>query len=104
MTSNTPPEEGIKRNAEISLSFALRISSATRTAWGRYPQLVQYSIETSILPAIDKSTSRSGFPWYNSYHYLTYSILLYHGIPPCGGSPKPGAVLGPPRDHLGPAL
>jgi hypothetical protein len=32
MTSNTPPEEGIRRNAEISLSFALRISSATRTA------------------------------------------------------------------------
>lgn len=48
VTSKTPPEDGTRRRELTSFLFALRISSATRTAWGRYPQLVQYSMVTSI--------------------------------------------------------
>jgi len=55
-TSKTPPDDGIRRSVLTSFFLAFRISSATRTAWERYPHSVQYSIVTSIASAIDHNT------------------------------------------------
>jgi len=51
VTSSTPPDDGISRTDATSRDFDLSISSVTRTAWVRYPQLVQYSIAISSLSA-----------------------------------------------------
>ncbi len=56
VTSKTPPEDGINRSPATSSPFALRISSVTRTACGRYPQALQYSIAISSFPAIDDTS------------------------------------------------
>jgi len=62
VTSNTPPEEGIRRSEPTSCFFALSTSSATRTACGRYPQLVQYSMDTSSFAAIPHTSRARSLP------------------------------------------
>jgi len=60
VTSNTPPDDGINRTAEMSGNLLLRISSATRTALWRYPHDVQYSMAISILALIAASSHLHG--------------------------------------------
>jgi hypothetical protein len=55
----------------ISFALSLRISSATRTAWERYPQRTQYSIPTSSLPAIHSTSVRMNF-------FLCYTTPSLH--------------------------